>query len=90
MMTVSYTHLDVYKRQPQSEGNQQVFEPLKQEPEVEFAEQFTKLQGKFIYCINPVSYTHLAKRLRSMLQKPGCLFSVLPLLFFYTNWPGKY
>ena len=37
---------------PQSEGNQSVFQPLQQEPEVEFAEQFTKLQGKFIYCIN--------------------------------------
>jgi len=37
---------------PQSEGNQSVFQPLEQEPEVEFAEQFTKLQGKFIYCIN--------------------------------------
>ena len=37
---------------PHSEGNQPVYPPLQQEPEVEFAEQFTQLQGKFIYCAN--------------------------------------
>jgi L-lactate dehydrogenase complex protein LldG len=35
---------------PQSEGNNSVFEPSKQELEIEFAEKFTKLQGKFIFC----------------------------------------
>ncbi|HLK29009.1 MAG TPA: lactate utilization protein [Puia sp.] len=35
---------------PQSEGNNSVFEPSKQELEVEFAEKFTKLQGKFVFC----------------------------------------
>ena len=51
---------------PQSEGNQQVFEPLKQEPEVEFVEQFTKLQGKFIYCINQQEF---AFQLSSLVKK---------------------
>jgi L-lactate dehydrogenase complex protein LldG len=37
---------------PSAEGNTAVFEEMEQEPEVEFAEQFTRLQGKFIYCIN--------------------------------------
>ena len=37
---------------PQSEGNSSVFHPSRQELEVEFAEQFTKLQGKFIFCVN--------------------------------------
>ena len=37
---------------PKSEGNQSVFLPLQQELEVEFAEQFTKLQGRFAYCVN--------------------------------------
>jgi L-lactate dehydrogenase complex protein LldG len=37
---------------PLSEGNQSVFQPPTQEPEVEFAEQFTKLLGKFIFCID--------------------------------------
>lgn len=51
---------------PQSEGNQPVFPPLQQEPEVEFAEQFTKLQGKFIYCINQ---QELAFQLTSLIKK---------------------
>lgn len=37
---------------PQSEGNNLVFQPSHQELEVEFAEQFTRLQGKFIFCVN--------------------------------------
>lgn len=37
---------------PQSEGNHSVYQPPSQEPEIEFAEQFTKLQGKFIFCID--------------------------------------
>jgi L-lactate dehydrogenase complex protein LldG len=51
---------------PQSEGNQPVFPSLQQEPEVEFAEQFTKLQGKFIYCINQ---QELAFQLSSLVRK---------------------
>ena len=35
---------------PQSEINNEVFHVSQQEPAVEFAEQFTKLQGKFVYC----------------------------------------
>ena len=53
---------------PQSEGNQPVFPVLQQEPEVEFAEQFTKLQGKFIYCINQ---PELAFQLSSLVKKQG-------------------
>jgi L-lactate dehydrogenase complex protein LldG len=37
---------------PQSEGNHSVFQPATQDPEIEFAEQFAKLQGKFIFCID--------------------------------------
>jgi L-lactate dehydrogenase complex protein LldG len=51
---------------PQSDGNQPIFPPLQQEPEVEFAEQFTKLQGKFIYCINR---QELAFQLSSLIKK---------------------
>lgn len=51
---------------PQSEGNQPVFPPLQQEIEVEFAEQFTRLQGKFIYCINQ---QELAFQLSSLIKK---------------------
>lgn len=37
---------------PKSEGGDFIFQPSKQEWEIEFAEQFTKLQGKFIYVID--------------------------------------
>ena len=37
---------------PKAEGSESVFQPLQQDPVVEFAEQFTQLQGKFIFCVN--------------------------------------
>ncbi len=51
---------------PNSEGGAPVFQPLQQDIEVEFAEQFTKLQGKFIYCINR---QELAFQLSSLIKK---------------------
>jgi len=39
---------------PQSEGNHSVYQPSRQELEVEFAEQFSRLQGKFVFCIDAV------------------------------------
>lgn len=51
---------------PKSEGNNNVFQPLQQDIEVEFAEQFTQLQGKFIYCINR---QELAFQLGSLVKK---------------------
>jgi L-lactate dehydrogenase complex protein LldG len=51
---------------PKSEGTESVYLPLQQEPEVEFAEQFTKLQGRFIFCINQ---QELAFQLNSLIQK---------------------
>jgi L-lactate dehydrogenase complex protein LldG len=37
---------------PQSEGTDSVYRPLQQDLEVEFAENFTSLQGKFSFCAN--------------------------------------
>lgn len=37
---------------PKSEGSSPVFQPLQQDIVVEFAEQFTGLQGKFVFCLN--------------------------------------
>ena len=37
---------------PKSEGIESVFQPQQQELVVEFAEQFTSLQGKFVFCVN--------------------------------------
>lgn len=51
---------------PQSEKNQTIYPAPHQEAEIEFAEQFTKLQGKFIYCINR---QELAFQFASLVRK---------------------
>lgn len=51
---------------PNSEGNLSVYHPSSQELEVEFAEQFTRLQGRFIFCINR---QELAFQLGSLIKK---------------------
>ncbi|MBN9379486.1 MAG: LUD domain-containing protein [Chitinophagaceae bacterium] len=48
---------------PQSEGNHSVFQPATQDPEIEFAEQFTKLQGKFLFCMD---HRELAGQLKAL------------------------
>ncbi len=53
---------------PQSEGNNSIFPQPQQELEIEFAEQFTKLQGKFIFCLNQ---QELAFQLNSLVRKQG-------------------
>src|SRR5450631_1878786 len=37
---------------PQSEGNSSVFTAQRQENEIEFAENFGRIQGRFLYCSN--------------------------------------
>ena len=37
---------------PQSEGSSSVYQPSKQDLELEFAQRFTSLQGKFVFCMN--------------------------------------
>jgi L-lactate dehydrogenase complex protein LldG len=51
---------------PKSEGSESVFQPAQQEAEIEFAEQFTKLQGRFVFCINR---QELAFQLNSLVKK---------------------
>jgi L-lactate dehydrogenase complex protein LldG len=51
---------------PQREISEPVVPSLKQEIEVEFAERFTALDGKFIYCINR---QELAFQLGSLIRK---------------------
>jgi L-lactate dehydrogenase complex protein LldG len=51
---------------PNREVSDPVVHPLKQEIEVEFAERFTSLEGKFIYCINR---QELAFQLGSLIRK---------------------
>ncbi|HET7002515.1 MAG TPA: LUD domain-containing protein [Puia sp.] len=42
---------------PQSEGNSSVFIPPTQENEVEFAENFSRISGRFIYCADIAELT---------------------------------
>jgi L-lactate dehydrogenase complex protein LldG len=53
---------------PQSEGNHSVFQPSKQEMEIEFAEQFAKLQGKFVFCLD---HTELSAKLKTLIASQG-------------------
>ena len=51
---------------PQSEGNASVFTPPTDELEVVFAEEFTKLQGKFVFCTDEKD---LQLQLRLLIDK---------------------
>lgn len=53
---------------PQSEGSNSVYQPSVQENAVEFAERFTSLQGKFVFCLNQ---QELAFQLNSLIRKQG-------------------
>src|SRR5215475_3842449 len=53
---------------PQSEGSHSVFQPSKQDLEIEFAEQFTKLLGKFVFCMD---HKELAGQLDALVVTQG-------------------
>jgi L-lactate dehydrogenase complex protein LldG len=53
---------------PQSEGNHSVFQPSGQDLEIEFAEQFTRLMGKFIFCID---HREVAVQLNTLIGHQG-------------------
>jgi len=53
---------------PQSEGSSSVFQPSHQEPEIEFAEQFTRLNGKFVFCLN---HQELISQLNNLIDHTG-------------------
>jgi L-lactate dehydrogenase complex protein LldG len=53
---------------PQSEGNASVFLPLRQDLEIEFAEQFTKLLGKFVFCVD---HAELVTQLNALVANQG-------------------
>jgi L-lactate dehydrogenase complex protein LldG len=42
---------------PQSEGNSSVYTPPAQENEIEFAENFSRLAGRFVYCADTAELT---------------------------------
>ena len=57
---------------PQSEGNASVFQPLQKELEIEFAENFTALLGRFSFCMDEkelaaqLQYLAEAKKMKSI------------------------
>jgi L-lactate dehydrogenase complex protein LldG len=51
---------------PLSEGNSTVYQPSGEELEIQFAEEFTKLLGKFIFCLD---YKELSAQLHSVLSQ---------------------
>jgi L-lactate dehydrogenase complex protein LldG len=53
---------------PQSEGSASVFQPSQQDLEIEFAEQFAKLQGKFIFCVD---HKELSGQLKALMAQQG-------------------
>jgi L-lactate dehydrogenase complex protein LldG len=53
---------------PQSEGNSNVYAPQKQENEIEFAENFGRIQGRFLYCANQ---EELILQLSQLISKQG-------------------
>lgn len=60
---------------PQSETNNQVYHKPSQEPEMEFAENFNKLGGRFVFCVNRQEF---AFQLGSLVKKQNWqkIFSV--------------
>jgi len=64
---------------PKSEGNDSVYRPASEEATVEFAEQFSKLQGRFVYCMNreelSLQLTGLAEKME--WQKIYCVEDAL-------------
>ncbi|TDW99484.1 LutC/YkgG family protein [Dinghuibacter silviterrae] len=53
---------------PNSEGTASVYQPTPEELEVKFAEEFSALQGKFLYC---AGREELLEGLRSLIQVRG-------------------
>src|SRR5690606_16418711 len=49
---------------PQSEGSSSVYQPLRQDLDIEFAEQFTNLQGRFVFCLD---YDEAAMQLKAIV-----------------------
>lgn len=65
---------------PQSEGNSSVYQPSRQEMEIEFAEQFGRVQGKFIYCADEGEMLQQLRQLITLNEWTRIFCRELPLL----------
>ncbi|MEO5649929.1 MAG: lactate utilization protein [Ginsengibacter sp.] len=72
-----------------SEGNSSVFPPPKQELEILFAEEFTKVLGKFAFCINEADLKIQLKNLitQKKLQHIYCVEDTLLKIFEGQGFP---
>lgn len=69
----------------QSEGATSVFQPQVKEPEVEFAENFTALLGKFSFCMNEAELTEQLKQLTEIRKFKSLFCREKNLLDLFTN-----
>jgi L-lactate dehydrogenase complex protein LldG len=53
---------------PQSEGNSMLYVTPTQENEIEFAENFTRIQGRFLYCSNT---EEMIRQLQQLISQQG-------------------
>src|SRR5688500_14919688 len=76
---------------PASEGNTTVFQASRQELEVEFAEQYSKLLGKFVFCLDHQEFSDQLLKLvaHEKWDKVYCvedsLRKVLPFKNYHTD-----
>ena len=70
---------------PKSEGNNSVFQPPADDLEIEFAHEFTKLLGKFAFCINEkdlqlqLNHLFLEKKWKNIYCAEEKLVPLIPL-----------
>lgn len=68
---------------PKSEGNNSVFQPQTDDLEVQFAEEFTRLLGKFAFCVNEAD---LSKQLHQLFaEKSGRIFIATRKNYFLSS-----
>ena len=74
---------------PKSEGNTSVFQPQTQELELLFAEEFTKLLGKFAFCMNEADLKIQLKKLVTQQKWKNiyCVENNLTKLFKEEGFP---
>jgi len=79
---------------PHSEGNTSVYQPLKKELEIEFAENFTGLLGKFAFCMDESELAQQLQHLTISKQLKAIFCNDKPIkekltVFGYTNFASN-
>jgi L-lactate dehydrogenase complex protein LldG len=77
---------------PQSEGTGSLYHPAHNDLEIQFAEEFSKLQGKFAFCLNDAE---LIAQLKELMEQKGwakifCIEPSLKKLLAPANFESYY